>query len=267
MDREKIREAIQAITEKPNPARVYDYLLGGGHNFPADQEAAEQLLTAFPEIGRNARLNRAFLGRAVRFLLEQGIDQFLDIGSGLPTAGAVHQIAQGANPAARVVYVDHDPVVIHHSREILAGNLHATAVRLDVRDTEAVLDHPEVRRLLDFERPIAVLLVALFHFMPDDVEAHRVSRRLRAALSPDSYVVLSHMTDDGLPNETDEAVEVYRRSTAQFRPRSRAEVLSLLDGLDLVDPGLVYAPLWHPESAPRGDPGRSANWVGVGRKI
>lgn len=228
-------------------ARVYDYLLGGSHNFPPDQEAAEAVLARWPDARMTMRANRAFLGRAVRYLAaEEGIRQFLDIGSGIPTMGNVHEIAQQAAPDARVVYVDNEEVAVQHSRAILARNQNATAVLADLHRPREILGSPQVLDLLDLSEPVALLLVALLHFFPDSDNPAALVGELRAALAPGSFVVISHGTTDGQAPHVAEAMGHYDQTTARFQPRSRAEVMAFFDGLDMLDPGLVPVPLWRP---------------------
>lgn len=236
-------------------ARIYDYYLGGVHNFAADQAAAKALMAMSPLVPAIARSNRAFMRRTVRYLAEAGVRQFLDIGSGIPTVGNVHEIAQGIAPEARVVYVDIDPVAVSESLEILYGNEHATAIRADLREPQTILNHPQVRNLLDFDKPIALLLVGILYFVTDDSEAYDAVSELLAALAPGSYVVVSHNTTDELQYSQDHvktAQDVYKRQTATpLRLRSRAEIARFFDGLELVEPGLVWLPQWRPEP---GDP-------------
>lgn len=256
--------------DTPSAARIYDYLLGGSHNFPSDREAAKRAIAISPDMPKIAWANRAFLRRAVRYLLDQGIDQFLDIGAGLATAGNVHEMVQAANPAARVVYVDIDPVALHLNLAILKDNPRATAIQADARRPEEILSHPQVQGLLDFDRPVAILLLALLHFLTDDAEAEAAVRTVRDAITPGSFLAISHGTYDDSPRD---AVEGLERLTATIanphKSRSRDQILPFLHGLDLVDPGLVYAPLWRPESADDillDHPERSSSLVGVGRK-
>lgn len=183
--------------EAPSAARIYDYLLGGYHNFEVDRAVAQKFIEILPRAPLIMRANRAFVRRAVRFLVEQGIDQFLDIGSGIPTVGNVHEIAQGINPSTRVVYVDRDPVAVRHSEEILKGDANTVVIQADARDTLAILGHPEVSRLLDLDKPVAVLIASVLLFLPDDDEAYRVVRTLREALAPGSYLGISHATMEG----------------------------------------------------------------------
>ena len=227
-------------------ARMYDYLLGGVHNFPADRAAAEALVQAAPTIPGIARANRAFLRRAVRFLGEAGVRQFLDIGSGSPTAGHVHEVAASV-PDARVAYVDIDPVAVAESLELLEGNDRATAIRADLRDARGILAHPHLKRLIDFQQPVAVLLVSMLHFVDD--EAYDAVQQLVSVLSPGSYLVISHGTipEEDLPGDVDRARAVYRsRTSTPLHTRSRGEILRFFTGLELVEPGLVWTPLWRP---------------------
>ncbi len=240
----------QEITEPEGPSvsRVYDYLLGGSHHFAADRVAAMEFLARWPDATETMRVNRAFLGRAVRYLAERaGIRQFLDLGSGIPTAGNVHEIAQRAAPDARIAYVDIDPVAVLHSRAILAGNDNAIAIQADLRKPGEILRHPDLQAHLDLSRPTALLLVAVLHFFPDADEPARLVAELRDALASGSYVVISHGTTDGQPRHVAEAMSHYAQTTAPFVPRGHAEILRYFDDLDLIEPGLVRAPLWRPD--------------------
>ncbi len=233
-------------------ARIYDYFLGGTHNFPADREAANTIIGMLPRTQMAAQLNRAFLRRAVRRLCDLGVTQFLDIGSGIPTEGNVHEIAQEANPQARVVYVDIDPVAVAESMEMLEGNNLAVAIQGDARDPRAILSHPQVRKMLDFDQPVAVLLVAVLHFINDDAEARDVVRTLLDGVTEGSYLVVSHGVDETRPDvETHEELksmrDVYKRQTAaMLRLRTRAEIAEFFEGLELFDPGVVWAWDWNP---------------------
>jgi hypothetical protein len=256
--------------DKPNAARMYDYYLGGSHNFAIDRDAAEQAISIYPEFPLIMRANRAFLRRAVTFLARQGIDQFLDIGSGIPTVGSVHEIIQRINPAARAVYVDVDPIAVAHSEGILRGNPSVGVVGADARRPEQVLGHPDVRRLIDFDRRVAVLLVFVLHFMGDDATASHIVDAFRGAMAPDSYLVLSHGTAEGLPTEQlDPLIRLYERSTSPWSSRSRQQVQRFFCGLELVEPGVVHTPLWRPESPHdlyADHPERASSYAGVGRK-
>ncbi|MEU8374393.1 SAM-dependent methyltransferase [Micromonospora sp. NPDC048894] len=253
--------------ERPSVARMYDYYLGGSHNFAADRVAARAMVDAVPDAPLMAQANRAFLRRVVQHLIDAGIRQFLDIGSGIPTVGNVHEIAQRAAPDARVVYVDVDPVAVAHSQEILAGNRNATVVREDLRRPEAILRHPEVTRLIDFSQPVAVLVVAVLHFIPHADHPEETLRTLRAALAPGSHLVLSQAGEDGRRRaERVEAERVYRRTDNPLCIRSRAELTAFFDGFTLVDPGVVWVPQWRPETPESAEDAERAGFLGgVGR--
>jgi hypothetical protein len=235
-------------TSVPNPARMYDYFLGGKDHFPADKAAADRLLAAVPQTRVGARENRAFLQRAVGFLAgEAGIRQFLDIGTGLPTQGNVHEIAQAVAPEARVVYVDNDPVVHAHANALLSGDNTASLLE-DLRDPDEILADPETHRLIDFGQPVGVLLVAVLHFIRDEEDPAGILARLKAVMAPGSYLVLSHATGDLYPREVGaEATKAYDRASAPLVLRTRAEIERLLDGLELVEPGLVQLSHWRPD--------------------
>ncbi|TDC41489.1 SAM-dependent methyltransferase [Micromonospora sp. KC213] len=254
-------------TERPSVARMYDYYLGGSHNFAVDRAAARAMMEAVPEAPLMAQANRAFLRRVVHYLIDQGVRQFLDIGSGIPTVGNVHEIAQRAAPDARVVYVDVDPVAVAHSREILAGDERATVIQEDLRHPDRILAHPEVRRLLDFSQPVAVLVVAVLHFVSDDDRPGDQLRTLRDALAPGSHLVLSQASDEGR-DETQraEAEQVYRRTDNPLWVRGRAEMTAFFDGFELVEPGVVWVPQWRPETAESAENAEQAVFLGgVGR--
>lgn len=265
---------IPGANQKPaTAARIYDYFLGGIHNFTADQQAAKAIMGRAPSIQAIARTNRAFLGRAVRYLTSVGVKQFLDVGSGIPTVGNVHEVAQAEIPDARVVYVDIDPVAVAESLELLEGNQWATAVRGDLRDAGALLDMPQIRKLLDFDQPIGLLLVGVLYFVPDNTEAYAAVADLLAPLAPGSHLVLSHGTLEGKAfseGDLKSTQDVYRRQTATpLEMRSHEEIGRFFDGLDLVEPGLVWQPEWRPDPAEQGDfdaePERSRMLAGVGR--
>lgn len=254
--------------ERPAAARIYDYLLGGSHNFAVDRDFARQAMTAIPNLALQAQANRAFLHRAVAFLIDAGVRQFLDLGSGIPTRGNVHEVAQRAAADARVVYVEIDPVAVSHSRHILSGNDLATVVEEDLRNTDAIINHADVRRLLDFERPIAVLLVAILHAIPDSDEPHGIVTRLLEAIPSGSYVVIAHGTHDSRPDVAQRLIEMSQRTPTPQTYRTHAEVLRFFDGLALVEPGLVWTSLWRPESPDDvpDNPGDVISYAGVGRK-
>jgi trans-aconitate methyltransferase len=241
----------------PNPARIYDYLLGGKDNYPADREVAEQVVAIAPVTRDVVRDNRAFLRRAVRFLAkEAGIRQFIDLGSGLPTHGNVHEIAQAVALDARVVYVDNDPMVVTHSRALLADD-RTIAIQADLRDPDAILRHPEVRAFIDFQRPLALLAMAILHFIPDDQDPKGIVARFRDALPAGSYLAISHSTRD-IPARPDMTAEqmtemgkkverLYQLTTTSIVTRTRAQVERFFDGFELVDPGLVEIQVWRPD--------------------
>jgi hypothetical protein len=261
-------------TAVPNPARIYDYLLDGKDNYPADREVAEQVVAIAPVAREAVRDNRAFLCRAVRFLAgEAGVRQFIDLGSGLPTQGNVHEIAQATAPDARVVYVDNDAMVVTHSRALLAGD-GSLAIQADLRDPDVVLEDPEVRELIDLDQPVALLLLAILHFIPDEQDPAGILARYRDALPAGSWLALSHGTRD-IPVRPDlspeEMVEMgakverlYQQTTASIVTRSRAQVERFFDGFELVEPGLVEIQRWRPDGPGAGLPG--GFYGGVGRK-
>lgn len=256
---------------KASVARVYDFLLGGTHNFAVDRDMARTLEAIEPKARLLAQANRAFLRRATRYLVaEAGIDQFLDIGSGIPTQGNVHEIAQGANAEARVVYVDLDPVAVAHSKAILTTNLGATAIQGDLTQPDKILHHPAVRGLLDFDRPVALLLAAVLHFIPDDQDPAAILAILRDALPPGSYLVISHGTPQDRSDTVEAVTKVYRRAIAQGHAQTRThqEILAFFHGFDLVPPGLVHGPLWRPDSPDDIPDDYRRYWFlgGVGRK-
>jgi len=250
-------EIAKAPDETPSLARIIDYFLCGYRNFAVDRAVAEDLARSDPNFPLVVRVNRAFLRRSVRFLAEQGIDQFLDLGSNITSVGNVHDVAQQVNPTARVVYVESDPAVVQHSRTLLEDQPAVSVVQADIFQPEAILAHPEVRRGLDFTRPLAVLLLAVLHFLPDDAQALHLVRMLCDAMPSGSYLALSHGT-----------TWVEHPSRAG-KARSREEIAAFFEGLELVEPGLVYAPHWRPED--KADPlleapEQSLALAGVGRK-
>jgi trans-aconitate methyltransferase len=249
-------------------ARMYDYYLGGVHNFPADRAAADAVIERFPFIPEAARANRAFVVNAVRHLAESGVRQFLDIGSGIPTVDNVHSVARRTQPGARVVYVDIDPVAVAESQEILHGDGQAVAVRGDVQQPGAVLDHPDVRRLLDLGRPVGVILAAVLHFVPEHRVADDAVARLVGAVAPGSHFVISHSAAESFSLFTATEDVYQRRTSTPGTVRSRAEVERLFTGLDLLDPGVVWAQEWRPGAVVErvASPRAGGVWVGVGRK-
>jgi hypothetical protein len=248
------------------PARIYDYWLGGHNHFAADRNAALRVAEAAPEAPLLAVENRKFLRRAVRHLAaDAGIRQFLDIGAGLPTQGNVHAIAQQTNPGARVVYVDNDPMVLAHSRALNTGE-GATVIQADLRDAQVILSHPETQRLLDFGEPLALLFVAVLHFITPADDPASLLAAFRAAIPPGSYLVVSHVTGDIHADSAARAAVEYKKIVPDATLRDRAEILRFFDGFDLIEPGLVQVPRWRPDEPP--PPGADNVWMlgGVARK-
>jgi S-adenosyl methyltransferase len=239
-------------TSKPHPARVYDYFLGGKDNFAADREVARQALEVVPTMRTALRENRAFLGRAVRYLAEEaGIIQFLDLGSGLPGVGNVHEVAQAVQPSARVVYVDNDPIVLAHGRALLTSTPEGKCAYLqaDIKDPESILRHPVTRATLDFGRPVALILTAVLHFFADEEEPDKIVKTLVDALPSGSYVVASHGTAEySPPRKVDGGVRAYQQGGMPVRLRDGDEFADLVfKGLTLVSPGVVVVSEWRPE--------------------
>lgn len=252
---------------RPSAARVYDYILGGAHNFAVDRALGDELIRTSPDVAETMRSNRVFLRRAVRFLAEQGVRQFLDIGSGVPTVGNVHEIAQQVAPESTVVYVDVDPVAVAHSEAILAGNERAGVICADLREPERIRAEATQLGLIDFSRPVAVLLAGVVHFVPDADNPADLVASLRDPLVPGSYLLISHTTFDGQPPEVIEAQQLAARTATPLFPRPHKEVLAYFDGLTLVDPGLVFIPLWRPDPGERVEhPERISAYAGVGVK-
>jgi hypothetical protein len=251
----------------PSPARIYDYLLGGAHNFAVDREMIDRVVAIAPQVGRWALLNRAFLRRAVLTLVDAGVRQFLDIGSGIPTVGNVHEIAQQADPEARVVYVDNDPVAIAHSQLVLDGNDRATAILADMRDPEGILGHPETRRMLDFDAPIGLLMVTVFHYISDLDGPIDLLARYCEPLVPGSHLALSHICSELNPGQVRSMVDLVKNSPHPFYPRTRTAITRLFSGFDLLDPGLVPTSEWWIDATPAdGDPSDDPVLAGVGVK-
>ncbi|MCW5250303.1 MULTISPECIES: SAM-dependent methyltransferase [unclassified Streptomyces] len=253
----------------PSVSRIYDFYLGGSHNFEVDREAARSAMEYIPGLPKIMQANRAFMRRAVRHVMDEGIDQFIDIGSGIPTFGNVHEVAQGIRPGARVLYVDHDPVAVAHSQAVLADNGNAEVVAADLLRPREILSSPEARRLIDLNRPVALLLVAILHFVEDKDDPYAAVARLGHALAPGSMLVLTHASYEGIPLPAERAggaVDVYRRIRNPLIMRSRAEVARFFEGYDMVEPGLVPMPLWRPETEPDDeDPYAFSGFAGVGR--
>ncbi|MFG1928971.1 SAM-dependent methyltransferase [Cryptosporangium sp. NPDC048952] len=242
---------LQGIdTSVAHPARRYDYWLGGKDNFAADRHSADEVEKVFPTIRTTARQNRAFLRRVVTYLArEAGVRQFIDIGAGLPTAPNVHEVAQAINPAARIVFVDNDPIVLVHARALLQGTPEGATAYLaaDVREPSRILGAPELHEVLDLREPVALLLIAILHFLEDADQPHDRVREYLAALAPGSYLAISHITTDFMDEATAEASRSLARTTAPAHFRTSDEVAGFLDGLDMIHPGVVSVADWRPE--------------------
>jgi hypothetical protein len=256
-------------TTKPSAARMYDYYLGGAHNFGVDRDLAAKVLELFPDGPMMAQANRAFLHRAVRYMLDAGVRQFLDIGSGIPTSGNVHEIAQQAAPGARVLYVDHDAVAVAHSELLLRDNPDAGAIQGDLRQPDEILASPELRRLLDLSQPVGILLVAVLHFVSDEHRPHEIIATLRDAVVPGSHLAISHGTGVGRTAATmAELAEIYKATATPLTYRTHDDVRELFAGWEVVEPGVVWSPQWRPNWPDEvgDDPSFSGSVAAVGRK-
>jgi SAM-dependent methyltransferase len=251
-------------------ARIYDYALGGDHHFEVDREFWERAKKLMPSAEMLARANRAYLGRAVRWLAGAGVTQFLDIGSGIPTIGNVHEVAQEANPESRVMYVDIDPIAVEQSRSLLRGNPRARVVEADLRRPESILFHPDVLELLDFGRPVAVLTVAVWHFVPDSAHPAEIVAKIGDALVKDSYLVVSHLGPEPTPEgqaEQARAVKLYENTPTPVTVRSAGEVAALFgSAFEILEPGVAAATDWFPDPDDADDPPAPAALAAVGRK-
>ncbi|MFB7265152.1 SAM-dependent methyltransferase [Streptomyces nojiriensis] len=260
----------------PSVSRIYDYYLGGSHNFEVDRQTARRAMEFMPGLPKIMQANRAFMRRAVRHAVAEGVTQFLDIGSGIPTFGNVHEVAQAASPQARVVYVDHDPVAVAHSRAVLTGDDNSDIVAADLRKPKEILAAPEVGRLLDLGRPVALLLVAVLHFLEDTDNPYGAVAELRDALAPGSLLILTHASYEGIPLTQETAagtVGVYRDMRNPLVMRTREQISGFFDGFEMLEPGLVSMPDWRPDRPDGGedaetpeDPYAFSGFGGVGRK-
>ncbi|MET8848537.1 SAM-dependent methyltransferase [Amycolatopsis sp. NPDC004625] len=255
--------------EKPSVARAYDWYLGGSTNTPIDRAFAERILTVLPPAKTMAVDNRNFLRRAVTYLVDAGVRQFIDIGSGIPTVGNVHQVARDLAPDVKVAYVDNDPVAVTQSRLLLRDDPATTVIDADLRHPGAILDHQDTRALLDFEQPIALLMIAVLHFIPDRDDPAGIVAAYRDALPRGSYLALSHLTDETAPPELRQQVRtcinLYQNSASPLVARTRATLAQWLDGLDLVPPGVTVANQWKPDSTPRSGPDHDLVIAGLAR--
>jgi SAM-dependent methyltransferase len=253
----------------PSVSRIRDFYLGGSHNFEVDREAARKAMAFVPGLPKIMQATRAFLRRAVRFAVDEGVTQFLDVGPGIPAFGTVHEVAQAAHPGARVVYVDRDPVAVARSQTVLEGNDDADIVAADLLAPRDILTSPQVERLIDLNRPVALLLVAILHFVEDADDPYRAVAELRDALAPGSLLVLTHASYEGIPLPPERAggvVDVYKDIRNPLIMRSREQIARFFEGYDMVEPGLVPMPRWRPETAPEDeDPYAFSGFAGVGR--
>ena len=255
----------------PHPARRYNYWLGGKDNFAADRASADAIEQKFPGMRAGVRANRDVLGRITRYLTaEAGVRQFLDVGTGLPTAGNTHEVAQRIAPETRVLYVDNDPLVMVHARALLTSSPEGATdyIEADLREPDAILTAPQLRETLDLSQPVALMLIAILHFVPGPGQAAPLVRRLMDELPSGSYLAATHFTLDFLPEHERTA---YRQMLESGRsdtwPRDREEFTALFDGLELVDPGVVLASEWRPDAdAEQVDPSRVSIWAAVARK-
>jgi O-methyltransferase involved in polyketide biosynthesis len=231
----------------PSSARIYDYLLGGKDHYPADRAVAESMIAQLPNVRQAVQWNRAFLRRVVHYLIhEAGIRQIIDIGAGLPTSGNTHEIALAADPQARVVYVDHDPVVLAHARDMLQGVGNAAIIQQDLFSPDKILADPGLIELIDFSQPVAVLLLSILHFVPDSADPADLIAQLLAPFPAGSHVAISHATPDTVA-EVSDVQSVFDEATEQARVRTRAEIAKLVAGLDIIEPGLAWPPEWRPD--------------------
>ncbi|WP_217211798.1 SAM-dependent methyltransferase [Streptomyces sp. AC550_RSS872] len=257
--------------DKPHSARMYDYFLGGKTNYAVDREAAETVLRLFPAAEIAARVNRAFMHRAVRDLARLGVRQFIDVGTGIPMSPNLHEVAQSVAPECRVAYVDNDPIVLVYADALLDGTAEGETccVQADATEPAAVIDAVRSEGIIDFGKPVALSLHALFEYVTDDHEPYRIVRRLMQELPSGSYLSLSHATGDFVPDAWQSVVDVYTQAGASAQVRTRAEVLRFFEGLELIEPGLVVGHRWRPE--PGSGPGlvndaQVSLYVGVARK-
>jgi len=255
-------------TSVAHPARMYDYYLGGKDNYQVDRDAAEEVLAVLPEGRDMARANRAFLGRAVRYLARHGVRQFLDIGTGIPGPDNTNDVAHALQPEARVVYVDNDPIVLTHASALLARHdpKYTTVIRADLRDPDSIIKHPGAREVLDFSQPIGVLLVAVLHFIKHAERPHEIVQQLKQVMVPGSYLVVSHGTGDFDVERSNAAVAGYNQASAPFVLRSRQEITRFFDGLELIEPGVVQIPWWQPDGEVSDDSEQIWLYGGIGYK-
>ena len=250
--------------DRPNAARMYDYALGGSHNFAVDREMVEKVEAMMPGSSLIAHANRGFLGRAVRYCLDAGVRQFIDVGSGIPTVGSVHEVARRIAPDAHVVYIDVDPVAVAHGQAILRDDPYTAAIHGDVRRPAEILADPQVTRLIDFDRPVAVLLIAVLHFIPDEDDPAGLVRQFGARLAPGSFLVLSHGTTEDRPDDADTVGQLYKGTSTPLSLRPRAAIQALFGDFALIEPGLTWVSAWRPVPGQPDEPERREMVAGVG---
>jgi trans-aconitate methyltransferase len=269
-DDDVVAEPPVIDTSIPHSARVYDYVLGGKDNYPVDREAAEQMLSGWPNLRTSMRENRKFMHRATRYAAEQGIDQFLDIGTGIPASPNLHEIAQAVNPAARVVYVDNDPIVFVHAAARLTGTPEGVVsyLRADMHDAEAILASPEVAETLDLSRPVALSVIAVLQFVPDKEVAYDLVRRYVDRLAPGSLLTITTVTTNTDPDDAGTVTAEYTQRGIPVRDSTREEVEPFFADLELVEPGITLIHRWHPEPGTEDDVEDSevGMYAAVGRK-
>lgn len=250
-------------TTRPSAARMYDYYLGGTHNYPADRELAEQVIASLPRTPLIMRENRGFIQRAVAHCARRGIRQFVDLGAGIPTQGPVHEVARGVDARSRVVYCDIEETAVAYGRQILAGDESCGFVHADLRDHEGVMNHPEVARLIDLDEPVALLMASVLQFLSDEDGPEDVVAAYRNLVAPGSALVLSHAADEAFQDRSHRIAQVYRNSSTPIHYRSRERITALFEGFELVEPGVVPVPAWGVE-----DPGegRANGFCGVAVK-
>jgi hypothetical protein len=252
--------------ERPNAARVYDYMIGGKLNYAVDRMFADQILGVLPNARHMAAVNRAWLRRAVRFGAEQGIRQFLDIGSGMPTVGHVHEVVQGIDPETQVVYVDNEPIAVAHSEIVLEDNDNAAMVQADAEYADDVLEHPTTESMLDFDQPVMIIMAAFVHFIPDSRDPAGLISRYLDAFAPGSYLALSSGTWEGQGEESQRSVSLYEKSGTPLTLRSPDELRALVKGLEILPPGVVFTPEWRPDEPLEDPPELSGGLSLVARK-
>ena len=268
---ENDKPSVELRTDVPHSARIYDYLLGGKDNFPVDREASAEIAAVWPNLPNSMRANRSFMRRMTHHLAaKEGIRQFLDIGTGLPTSPNLHEVAQAVDPTARIAYVDNDPMVLVHARALLTSTPEGrtTYIDADLHDARAILDAPALRATLDLEQPVALSLIAVLQFVTDEDEAHSIIDGLMSELAPGSFLALSTVTADSAPEEVTKGIAAYAARGIPERIRDRSEVEELFRGLELVEPGVCLVHRWHPDAEAAATPDAHVHMHGgLARKL